>query len=129
MRIVIHTGRCQSPLGVADDNRISNDQMSASNQTVGHPVKYGRLNGDTAWRPNRVNAPDSAGGEWIQITFDKPVKVTAIATQGRNSDDEVGNIGKEWVIQYKVRYSNDGSRWMYVLDEENNASKVRFCFV
>ena len=104
--------------------------MSASSQTNGHPVKYGRLNGGKAWRPNRVNAPDSAVGDWIQVTFDKPVKVTAIATQGRNSDDEVGDNGKEWVTKYKVQYSNDGSRWMYVLDNESNGEKVSvFCLI
>ena len=115
----IHTGECQSPLGVVDTNLISNDKMSASSQTDEHPAEDGRLYGDTAWRPNNVNGAYSAVGESIQVTFDKPMNVTAIGTQGRNSDDGGGNED-EWVTQYKVQYSNDGSQWMYITDNMNN---------
>ena len=109
---------CGSPLGVADDNIIRDDQMSASSETGGHKPEDGRLNGGKAWRPEGTV---SDVGEWIQVMFDSLVNVTAIATQGRNSDDGGGG-DNDWVTQYKVRYSNDGQIWNYITDADETAN-------
>ena len=51
---------------------------------------------------------------WIQVTFDTPVHITGVITQGHPDDDY-------WVIQYKVKYSNDdGGTWQYAKDTEEN---------
>ena len=109
---------CGSPLGVADNNIIRDEQMSASTHTFSNQAEDGRLNGNKAWRPDR----NGVAGEWIQVTLDKPMKVTAIATQGRNSNDGGGD--DEWVTQYKVQYSNDGQDLMYIKNADETADMV-----
>ena len=109
---------CEVPLGVADNNIIRDEQMSASTQTKGHPAELGRLNGAKAWRPDK----HGVAGEWIQVMFTSLVKVTAIATQGRNSNDKKND--NEWVTQYKVQYSNDRQNWMYIKNTDETADRV-----
>ena len=48
---------------------------------------------------------------WIQVDFYSKVGVTAVTTQGRRDMDQ-------WVTEYQVEQSNNGSNWQSVTNEE-----------
>ena len=111
---------CESPLGVADDRIITNDQLSASSQTDAYSAIYGRLNNNKAWKPNRTRT--LAAGEWIQVAFPSPIMATAIATQGM--PDGFSNSFDEYVTRYKVQISSDGQSWWYIQNTDNGDTVI-----
>jgi len=79
------------------------------------PPAYGRLydgRGD-GWCAATATAED-----WLQVDFGKTVVVCAVATQG----DWNGN---EWVTDFKLSYSSEGSFWNWYTDR-NGAEVVSF---
>ena len=87
-----------------EDNSIANSQLSASSQTGGHPVEYGRLNGGKAWK-----AEDKSNDQkpWIQVHFLQLTFVAGIATQGKADGGQ-----NEWVTEYNVvAFNKENGTW------------------
>ena len=108
---------CQAPLGM-ENFRITPAQISASSQYDGlHAPNVGRLHYKGyagAWSAGANNL-----NQWIQIDFRIKTTVTYVATQGRY------NVG-QWVTQYKLQYSNDGSSFQAFKQHGENTDKVRY---
>ena len=104
-------GRCSLPLGL-EDKRITNGLLSASTYYNAHLAPWhGRLNHRWSWsaRTNNLN-------QWLQVSFVVIVKVTGIATQGRQDYNQ-------WVTQYIVSYSPDSTNFRFY--REGRSTKVR----
>ena len=105
---------CDQPLGM-EDGRITDSQITASSQFNSfHAPKYARLNfvpsvedvsGGWSAFTNDVN-------QWIQVDLSMEFKVAGVIIQGRDYWHQ------QWVTQYKVQYSDDGSTWNPVLSED-----------
>ena len=101
------------PLGVGDGS-ISDEQISASSEKETRAAIQGRLNSGGDWTAlvNDVN-------QWLQIDLrNHHTRVTKIATQG-------GNAVSNWVIKYKLQYSDDGVIFKYYRKEGYCKDKVR----
>ena len=104
-------GSCSLPLGL-EDKRITNGLLSASTYYNAHLAPWhGRLNHRWSWsaRTNNLN-------QWLQVSFVVVVKVTGIATQGRQDYNQ-------WVTQYIVSYSPDSTNFRFY--QEGRSTKVR----
>lgn len=105
---------CQAPLGM-ENFRITPTQITASSQYDGnHAPNIGRLHymgyaGAWAAVVNNLN-------QWIQIDFLIKTTVTYVATQGRHT------VG-QWVTQYKLQYSSDGSSFEVFKQQGENTDK------
>ena len=96
------------PLGMKD-GMIQDNQISASSvYSAGLVAHEARLDGSACWA-----AKTNDGNQWIQVTFDTPIHITGVITQGCASYSE-------WVTTYKVDFSNDGVTWQYVKDIQGN---------
>ena len=97
--------------------RITPTQITASSQYDGsHAPHIGRLHykgnaGAWAAGVNNLN-------QWIQIDFRIKTTVSYVATQGRH-------IVGQWVTQYKLHYSSDGSSFQVFKQQGQNTDKVR----
>ena len=108
---------CQ-PVGVANPNRILNDQMTANSYygSSYYPY-YGRLNekrGAGAWCPM---TPWNPRTDYLQVDLGTEHSVCAVATQGSSRH-------YEWLTSYILLMSKDGVTWGTY--KENNAEKVRW---
>ncbi len=74
-----------------EDGRIKERQLSAT--TDSGNKNEARLFGDKAWGNTGVHEEPS-----ITVSFDEPVTVTGIATQGKPDADD------NYVIQYELNY-------------------------
>ncbi|XP_072045004.1 uncharacterized protein [Amphiura filiformis] len=101
---------CNFTLGM-ESGRIVDSQLSAS--SVWDP-----LHGPTRARLNQPREGHSRGAwtagssaqdqdQWIQVSFLQETVVTAVIIQGREDEDQ-------WVTQYSVEYTRDGSAWNYI---------------
>ncbi|EMP39132.1 Coagulation factor VIII, partial [Chelonia mydas] len=104
---------CSMPLGM-ENKGISNQQISASsyseNMFSSWAPSQARLNlqeRTNAWKP-KVNSPN----EWLQVDFEKIMRVTGIVTQGAKFI-----FSKMFVKEFAVSSSQDGSRWTPVLQD------------
>ena len=110
---------CQ-PVGVADPNRIPNNQMTANSyhdHSSGYYPYYGRLNekrGAGAWCPMK---PWNARTDYLQVDLGTEHFVCAVATQGSSRYNE-------WLTSYILLMSKDEVTWGTY--KENNAEKVRW---
>ena len=87
------------PLGM-ESELIEDSQLSHSNEVSGYPASSGRLRkGDAAWC-----APNGKDNEWMQIDFNQPMVITAIATQGNSARDS-----KDRTYKYYLQYREIGS--------------------
>ena len=97
-----------------ENGAIRDGQISASTEyTSNHGAKYARLNrhqGEGSWAAKKNDQ-----NQWLQVALDNPMKVTAVATQGRGKYDQ-------WVTKYKLQYSDDGKSFQYY--EEEGKDKV-----
>ena len=97
--------------------KITSAQISASSLYNGHLVpSHGRLHykgvgGAWAALVNDLH-------QWFEIDFGIVKTVAYVATQGRY------NVG-QWVTQYKLQYSNDGSSFQVFKQLGENTDKVR----
>ena len=51
-------------------------------------------------------------GQWIQIDLGRPMRITGIATQGRQD-------ANQWVRQYWLKFSQDALHFTYVTEYGN----------
>lgn len=101
---------CDRPLGM-QNGRIKNAAIKASSQYNSKHASYlarlgrvrrGRLMGAWSAKTNNHN-------QWIQVDLSRSMKVTGIATQGREE-------ANQWVTAYYVLYSSDGVKFAKVKD-------------
>ncbi|XP_074863955.1 coagulation factor VIII isoform X2 [Carettochelys insculpta] len=102
---------CSMPLGM-ENKSISNQQISASsyseNMFSSWAPSQARLNlqeRTNAWKP-KVDSPS----EWLQVDFEKIMRVTGIVTQGTKAI-----FSNMFVKEFAISSSQDGSHWTPVL--------------
>ena len=95
---------------------LSEDFNASSSYADDLIPSNGRLNGPLAW----CSFGDTAGDEFLQIHAPAAESICAIAIQGNGYGE-----GFEYVTEYYVKYSEDGSLWKEIEDESGN-TKV-FC--
>ena len=100
---------CFAPLGM-EDGTITDAQVSASTRLDdNHSPSQARLNfkadGNKAggW-----SALTSDLNQWLQVDLASYTRVTHVATQGMNANNEL-----EWVTRYKLQYSDDGITFQF----------------
>lgn len=110
---------CNTPLGL-QNGRLRNSRITASSEyNVYHAARLGRLGlhkrgryvGAWCARHNNKN-------QWIKVDFGRTMKITKIATQGRQD-------AAQWVTYYRVSSSLDGVHWQVYRFKNND--KVRKC--
>ena len=94
---------------------ISDGQISASSQLdANHESSQGRLNLKGSWSAYANDAK-----QWLQIDLgSNPVTVTRVATQG-------SNFQSQWVINYTLKYSDDGLNFQLYKQQGQSEHKVR----
>ena len=99
---------------------IKDAQITASSEWASnHAAIQARLNfqaggGKTgAW-----SARSNDANQWIQVALKSYIKLTGIATQGRNGHSQ-------WVTQYQLQYSDDGVNFHYYKDPGQSSPKVK----
>ena len=110
--------RCSLPLGL-ENGHVPDAAFSASSSASNkHGPARSRLNiqsvgkkGYGAWSAGTNN-----GKQWLQIDFGELVRVTKVATQGRQD-------ANEWVLKYTLSYSVDRMHWAEY--KENSVTWVR----
>ncbi|XP_013365450.1 PREDICTED: coagulation factor VIII isoform X3 [Chinchilla lanigera] len=109
---------CSIPLGM-ESKLISDTQITASSYLINKFATWSpsqarlHLQGRTnAWRP-QVNNPK----EWLQVDFQKTIKVTGIITQGVKSF-----LTSMFVKEFLISSSQDGHHWTLFL--QNGKIKV-----
>ena len=95
---------------------MSSGDFTASSYFLDLVPSYGRLNGPLAW----CSLGDTAGEEYLQIHVPEAESICAIAIQGHGYSE-----GFEYVTQYHVQFSQDGSQWEEI-EDESGKTKV-FC--
>ncbi|XP_078346805.1 uncharacterized protein LOC144632074 [Oculina patagonica] len=96
---------CQDSLGL-ENYTIPDSSITASSTylpgTTWHIPGNGRLHFKSiSGRYGAWSAGNKHDNSWFQVDFGRSVKVTMVATQGRQDLDQ-------WVTEYRVSYSNDG---------------------
>ena len=81
---------------------------------------HGPTNARLHWRRTRGrtgawSARHNNRYQWLQVDFGRPVRITKIATQGRQDT-------RQWVTQYYVTFSQDGAHFAEY--KENSNRKV-----
>ena len=112
---------CSLPLGL-ENGHVPDAAFSASSSAnKKHGPARSRLNmqpsskGKGAWSAGANN-----GKQWLQIDFGELVRVTKVATQGRQD-------ANQWVTKYILSYSVDGMHWAEY--KENSVTWVSENFV
>lgn len=97
--------RCSLPLGLENGDVPDAAFSASSSANSKHGPARSRLNiqsnskGYGAWSAGANN-----GKQWLQIDFGELVRVTKVATQGRQDSGQ-------WVTKYTLSYSVDGMHW------------------
>ena len=94
---------------------ITDGQISSSSQLdANHEASQGRLNLKGSWSAYANDAK-----QWLQIDLgSNPVTVTRVATQG-------SNLKSQWVINYTLKYSDDGLNFQLYKQQGQSGHKVR----
>ncbi|XP_061149944.1 lymphocyte antigen 75-like [Syngnathus typhle] len=91
---------CLDSLGIADGSLADSFFKASSSMEDATPEKA-RLNGESCWKPSKAPV-----GSWIQVNLGYKRKVTAIVTQGCDSDNT-----RSWDIQLEMKVSVDRRKW------------------
>ena len=105
---------CQEALGI-EKGAITDGQISSSSQLdENHEASQGRLNLKGSWSAYANDAK-----QWLQIDLGSiPVTVTGVATQG-------SNFQSQWVINYTLKYSDDGLNFQLYKQQGQSEHTVR----
>ena len=93
------SGSCRA-IGVADNNKIPDDNITSSTFWTGYDATQGRLNGETGWCPSTEKDRD----DYIQVDMGAVRSVCAVATQGKKT--------RSFTESYKLSFSADGVNWI-----------------
>ena len=112
--IVVLVSACNKPLGL-QNGRLRNSKITASSEwNHKHAAWLGRLD-----RPARSGyagawcAKHSNHYQWIKFDFSRPMRITQVATQGRQDYDQ-------WVTRYTISSSVDGTHWAMYRDKSQD---------
>ena len=103
-----------NPAGVADNNIISNSQITASGYRSSgalYQPKRGRLNNVSngkGWCAQSCCGTQ----DWLQIDLGTTRQICGVATQGDNQNDS-------WVITFKLSFSTDEGGWTFYKNADN----------
>ena len=102
-----------------ESGSITDDQISASSQQDDNRApERGRLNmkingiKQGGWVPLKSDL-----NQWLQVDFGSYIRVTRVATQGRDGYDE-------WVTKYRIQYSDDEVTFKFYKESRDNSAKV-----
>ena len=93
---------------------MSSLDFTASSSFLEFVPSNGRLNGSLAWCSLGI----TTGEEYLQIHVPEAESICAIAIQGTGYSE-----GYEYVREYQVKHSEDGSLWKEI-EEEPGETKV-----
>ncbi|XP_031572100.1 uncharacterized protein LOC116306186 isoform X2 [Actinia tenebrosa] len=96
--------------------KITNEQITASSSRHSERPYHGRLHLASFWC-----AAQQKKSEYLQINFNKTMRISKVAIQGR------GNW-YNWVTGYFVYYSQDGQRWTGYSESGDSAHSNSYCF-
>lgn len=85
-------------LGIEDDTIIGDGQLTSSSADSGHAAWRGRLHGKGSWKPDKGDPAPV-----YKVTFNSPVNISYIATQGAQDDDC-------WVTSFMIKYKLEHSQ-------------------
>ena len=68
----------------------------------------------------RVRLLLTAANQWLQIDVGPPTLITGVVTKGRGDGRR-----NQWVVRYRVSYSNDSHVWYFYKDSSHVEVKVR----
>ena len=114
---------CNRPLGMRN-GRIRNNKITASSSINRYfapwlgrmgRVKSGRYHG--AWCAKHRNK-----NQWLKVDFVRLMKITKIATQGRQD-------ANHWVTSYYLSFSADNVHWAMYRFRSSNKVKGKICFI
>ena len=95
---------------------IPDRQISASSDY--HAAWQGRLDYKGTWKAGSWSSRRNDIHQWLQVDLYSPyMKVTGIATQGRNGHNQ-------WVTRYTLWYSNDGRNFQPHKEAGERTEKV-----
>ncbi|PFX33163.1 Neuropilin-2 [Stylophora pistillata] len=109
---------CVSPYGM-ENRKISDSQIKSSSQLdENHSAKHSRLH----LKANRGNGGSWSAlindvNQWLQVDLGSYIRVTGIATQGRNGHDE-------WVTKFRLQYGEDEDVLHFFEDPGDFAARV-----
>ena len=108
----VHSG---APLGISNGFISSAQITSSSDYNANHDTKGVRLLRSmipvSSWAARLNN-----NQQWVQVDLLQVIRITGVATQGRNRFDQ-------WVTTYKIQYSNNGVNWQtYKEDGQDKVS-------
>ena len=104
-----------------ESGAISNGQVRAFTEwDANHAAFQARLNFIAVHgKAGSWSAKHNSLAQWLLIDLgNKYIKVTGLATQGRNDYHQ-------WVTKYKVQYSDDGVNFQYYTEQGQVGSKVK----
>ena len=105
-----------------ENGAISDRQITSSSQLdMNYAAIQGRLNlkATAGGKGGSWSAVRNDSNQWLQVDLgSQHVSVTRVATQGRN-------VAAQWVMKYKLQYSNDGVNFQYYRDQGQTADKVK----
>ncbi|KAI8492303.1 hypothetical protein Bbelb_297560 [Branchiostoma belcheri] len=117
------------------DGSVPSSQLSASSSIDLFPPGNGRVNfttgGITGWIPDSeewlkfdttaesdvFTLMEDEEPPYLEADFGSPQELTGVITQG-------GGGGDMYVTKITVSYSNDGTNWSDVLEEDGTSTKV-----
>ncbi|KAJ7376995.1 hypothetical protein OS493_031268 [Desmophyllum pertusum] len=100
-------------LGIEDDNKIFDGQLTSSSAHVGYEAWRGRLHGQGSWKPVKNYLSPSYNVSFPYST----VNITYIATQGAPTEDC-------WMTSFKLQYRiQDGSLKDYLQTIAGNTDR------
>ena len=110
---------CTASLGM-ESRLIKDAQITASSEYSSYNAAIqARLNFKAGGgKKGAWSARSNDGNQWIQIALGSYIKLTGIATQGRNEVDQ-------WVTKYQLQYSDDGVNFHYYKESGQSSPKVR----
>ncbi|XP_028412301.1 uncharacterized protein LOC114535123 [Dendronephthya gigantea] len=98
--------------GHIKDYQITASSTDRLSSYLANPFEA-RINNTIFSRCGCWSPQSNSTSEWLQVDFLKQIAVTAVQTQGRNDVDE-------WVTQYQVSFSQDGTNFAHLMDENGN---------
>ena len=106
-----------------ESGSITDDQISASSQQDDNRApERGRLNmkingiKQGGWLPLKSDL-----NQWLQVDLGSYIRVTRVATQGRDGYDE-------WVTKYRLQYTDDEVSFKFYKEPRESSAKVRPCY-
>ncbi|XP_028407274.1 uncharacterized protein LOC114529904, partial [Dendronephthya gigantea] len=98
--------------GHIKDYQITASSTDRLSSYLANPFEA-RINNTIFSRCGCWSPQSNSTSEWLQVDFLKQIAVTAVQTQGRNDVDE-------WVTQYQVSFSQDGTNFVHLMDGYGN---------